>query len=85
MLTVITYILTYTVSYFYAKKCFYASFNKFIVIPVAIALIAINIVFYYADLNIISAITLKLFAIGLLVVFFWYKYKNELKTILGRN
>jgi len=83
--TVITYILTYTVTYFYAKKCFYASFNKLIVIPVIIVLIAINIVFYYADFNIISAIILKLLVISLLIVFFWYKYKNEIKIILRKK
>lgn len=82
--TVITYALTYTISYFYASKCFYASFNKAIVIPTVIALLAINIVFYYSNFSIVYSIIFKSLTIGLVGFFFWLKYRHEILTIIKK-
>ena len=80
--TVITYALTYTVSYYYAKKCFYASFNTAIVIPIVALLIGVNIIFYYTNISIAYSLIWKSLTIIILAVSLWVKYKKSVLAII---
>lgn len=83
--TVITYFILYLITNYYAKKCFYASFNKFLVIPAFVVLLITNVLFYYSDINIINSLIIKSVIVVLIVVFFWLRFKNELKTIVYKK
>lgn len=83
--TVITYFILYIITSYYAKKCFYASFNKFLVIPAFVVLLITYVLFYYSDINIINSLIIKSVIVVLIVVFFWLRFKNELKTIVYKK
>ncbi len=83
--TVITYTLIFTMSKYYANKCFYASFDKLLVIPIFFIIVIINMLFYYVEFNNVFSIVIKSLTIVLLALFYWYKYKNEILMLLQKQ
>jgi O-antigen/teichoic acid export membrane protein len=83
--TVFTFVIMFIIKLMYSKYVFYASFNKLIVIPLFIILVIVNVIFYYIEINVVYSIIIKLLTLGLLIMFFWSKYKSELKTILAKK
>lgn len=82
--TVITYFMIIILSYYYAKKCYYASFNAAIVFSVLASLLGINIMMYYVDLTFIYSIILKSVIVILLGLFIWSRYKKEILEIVKK-
>ena len=83
--TVITYFVLMLLSYYYAKKCFYASFNSIIVTISLITLILINIIFYYLNLEFKLALIMKSFIIFSLLLLIWFKFKTVIIKIVKKK
>lgn len=83
--TVITYFVIILMSYYYAKKCFYASFNSKIVSVVFSGLVLINLLFYYIDLQFWIALIMKFLSIFIILLFIWLKFKVEIFSIIKKN
>ena len=79
--TMITYLVTSLSSFYYAKKCFYASFDSKIVIIIILAIISINLFFLNMDLGTYYAILFKLITLVILSLIIWKKYKLKLLEI----
>lgn len=82
--TVITYFFMMWFTYFFARKCFYASYNKLIVFIIFFSMLFINILFYYTELNIYFSIILKFLSVSFIAIFVYLKFKNQVKTIIGK-
>ncbi len=83
--TIITYIFRLLMFYYYARKCFYPSFNKTIVGSVLLLFLLINLGFYFSNLQILLSIVLKVIFLGAITGFIWLKYKNELLILLNKK
>lgn len=83
--TVITYFIVVLMSYYYAKKCFYASFNSKIITPSFVLLILINVFFYYFDLEFWNAFILKLMVILVILSLIWLKFNKMIIAVLKKK
>ncbi|MCK5050746.1 MAG: oligosaccharide flippase family protein [Candidatus Cloacimonetes bacterium] len=82
--TVITYFAMMFFTYYYARKCFYASFNKPIVYLAFVMMLLLNVGFYIINMNLINSIVLKIIIVLGISIFIWFRYKKELKIILKK-
>lgn len=83
--TVLTYFTLILISYYYAKRCFYASFNSKLVTSTCSILMLVNILFYYVDLDFWMALILKLLVLILILALIWIKFKLIIVTILRKG
>lgn len=83
--TMFTFILRLFLMYYSARKCFYPSFNKTIIVPLLLLLLTLNIGFYFSNLEMVFSIVFKVILVGAIAGFMWYKYKNELLMLINKN
>jgi O-antigen/teichoic acid export membrane protein len=83
--TVITYLVVALLSFYYAKKCFYATFNSKIVTASFITLMLINMIFYYLDLEFRMAFIMKSLIIFSILLLIWFKFKTVIVTIIKKK
>lgn len=79
--TAITYIVLFGLSYLYARKYFYASYNKIVVYSLFIFMLTINVAFYFLNFNVYTSVVLKIGILILVSLFIWMNFKNQLKVI----
>ena len=82
--TVITYFVLILLSFHYAKKCFYASFNSKIVSITFIVLTILNIAFYYLDFKFWTSLFLKSTIICVILFSIWFNFKSTILKIINR-
>lgn len=80
--SVFTYCIVAILSYYYAKKSFYASFNSKTVIWVFLTLFSSNIFYYYFEFNFWTGIISKFFFVTIVFTFIWFSIKNSFFTII---
>lgn len=82
--TVITYLVVNFLSYNFAKKCYYASFNFKIVSVTFIVLTILNIAFYYLDLEFWTSLFVKSTIICVILFSIWFNFKSTILKIINR-
>lgn len=80
-----SYLVVGILSYYYAKKCFYASFNYQIVNWLLLILVTLNIFYYYFELDFWTGIISKIFFINITLMFIWFSFKESIQNIIKNN
>ena len=82
--TVLTYFIVVIMSYYYAKKCFYASFDSEIIIYSSVLLIFINLFFYYINITFWLSLSLKILCVLIILSIIWFKFRSVIMNVLKK-
>lgn len=80
--SVFSYFIVGILSYYYAKKCFYASFNFQIVTWLFLILVILNIFYYFFELDFWTGIISKFFFLNCTLIFIWFSFKKSIISIV---
>ncbi len=79
--TVLAFIVIFVLDWWYAKKCYYLTFNWRLIGSVFLLLFAIIILFYFMHFNIYITLLIKVLACVVLGLLFLKKYYKQLRMI----